>query len=300
MVSLRQLETLYWIVELGTFEKAAARLHTSQSAISKRIQELENITGIQVFDRSMRGARLTEKGEELLQLAQQMMELERQIHRLKDESVQPVRRLRLGVTELTAWTWLPRLVTALRKQYPSIIIEPEVDMSRALFERLVEGSIELAIVPETFRDPDIAMVPLARVRNAWMASPGVVEPQDTPIRLDRLAQYPILTQGSRSGSGLYLNKWLKSQGMHVARVITSDSLNATLGLTVAGLGISYFPQACFQPLVDAGKLEIIPADPELPAVPYVAMYRSDRPSAFIEEAVQIATRVCDFSRQLQR
>ena len=39
MITLRQLEALYWIVQLGTFKRAAARLNTTQSAISKRIKE---------------------------------------------------------------------------------------------------------------------------------------------------------------------------------------------------------------------------------------------------------------------
>ena len=299
MVSLKQLEALYWIAELGTFEKAAAKLHTTQSAISKRVQELESVSRIEVFDRSLRGARLTEKGEELLRIAQQMLGLGEQILHLKTRHVQPVRRIKLGVTELTAWTWLPRLVAALQARYPKIMIEPEVDMSRALFDRLREGTIELIIVPEAFRDHDIATVHLASVENAWMAKPNMVASGATPMRLDQLVQYPILVQGSRSGSGLYFSRWLKGQGLSIARLISSDSLNAMLGLTVAGLGVSYFPRACFQPLVEVGKLEIISVTPSLPPVPYVAMYQSDRSSAFIEEVVEIARMTCDFSRQLQ-
>lgn len=299
MVSLRQLEALYWIVELGTFEKASARLNTTQSAISKRIRELESVTGIEIFDRSQRLARLTEAGEELLILARQMLDLESQMLQLKSSRAKLVRKLRLGVTELTAWTWLPRLVAALQERWPRIIIEPEVDMARALFERLTSGSIELVIIPEVFRDPDITSVFLADVENAWMAKPSLVDTGRGPMPLEELVRHPILTQGSRSGSGMYFNKWLKSQGIAVTRLISSDSLNAMLGLTVAGLGVSYFPRACFSPLVASGKLELIEVSPSLPPVPYAAMYASNRPSAFIEEVVDIARSVCDFSRQLQ-
>ena len=59
MINLRQLLALHWIERLGTFERAAEHLNTTQSAISKRIQELEASTGLQLFDRSQRGARLT-------------------------------------------------------------------------------------------------------------------------------------------------------------------------------------------------------------------------------------------------
>ena len=65
MITLKQIEAIYWIVELGSFEAAAAKLNMSQSAISKRVQELEDAFGVSIFDRSKRTARLTQKGIEL-------------------------------------------------------------------------------------------------------------------------------------------------------------------------------------------------------------------------------------------
>ena len=75
MINLRQLLALHWIERLGTFERAAEHLNTTQSAISKRIQELEASTGLQLFDRSQRGARLTAIGEEMLVIAREMLTL---------------------------------------------------------------------------------------------------------------------------------------------------------------------------------------------------------------------------------
>ena len=47
MITLKQLEALYWCAKLQSFASAANRLHTSQSAISKRISELERAIGWQ-------------------------------------------------------------------------------------------------------------------------------------------------------------------------------------------------------------------------------------------------------------
>jgi biotin operon repressor len=62
MLTLRQMEAVVWIAQLGTFERAAARLGTSQSAISKRINELEEQIGFPLFDRSQRGSKFTPPG----------------------------------------------------------------------------------------------------------------------------------------------------------------------------------------------------------------------------------------------
>lgn len=298
MITLKQIEALHWIVELGTFERAATRLNTTQSAISKRIQELEAAAGVAVFDRNQRGARLTEKGEHLLALGQEMLAVQERILDLKEKREMPARRLRLGVTELTALTWLPRFVASLRDNCPTVALEPEVDMSRNLYERLRDDTIDLIVIPEVFSDPKIAALRLAEIENVWMASPELVR-TSRRLTLDELAAYTILTQGSRSGSRLHVGKWLKSEGIVLPRLFACDSLIALLGLTIAGIGVSYMPKQCFMPLVDDRKLKIIPTTPNLPRVPYAAMYRNDRPTAFTSLVTNLARSACDFSRPFQ-
>jgi DNA-binding transcriptional LysR family regulator len=299
--TLKQLETIYWIANLGTFERAALKLNTTQSAVSKRIQELEFAVGADLFDRSLRGARLTEKGEYLVGIAEEMLALHARIGDIRDGGVAPVRKIRFGVTELTAMTWLPRMVSLLRENYPNVTLQPEVDMSRDLYEGLLDGSIDLIIIPETFSAPEITALPLAQVANQWMARPGLVDgAAGRVLRLDELARYPILAQGGRSGSGLYFNKWMRNQGIVFPRQISSDSMTALLSLTIAGLGVSYMPSECFRPLVAEGKLEVVAARPALPAVPYVAMYRNDRPSAIAESMARLAKSACDFTSQFQK
>ncbi len=299
MINLRQLLALHWIERLGTFERAADHLNTTQSAISKRVQELEASTGLQLFDRSQRGARLTATGEELLVIAREMLALADRITTMKDGQRAVTRRLRLGVTELTALTWLPRLITRLVEDFPGLTVEPEVDMSRNLHEKLMDDLVDLIVIPDTFTAPEVTSVPLAIVENAWMAAPGLVNHTGV-VALADLAKYPVLVQGKKSGSGLFVNKWLGSLGIELPKTLSSDSLTAMLGLTAAGLGVTYLPLQCYQPLVDEGKLMVIKTDPPLPPVPYMAMYRNDRPSAFVSEVAARAVELCDFSRQLQR
>lgn len=298
MFSLKQIEALYWIAQLGTFERAAAQLHTTQSAISKRVQELEQVAGVPLFDRSQRSARLIEKGEQLLAIAQDMLALRHRVLNLKGSDETPARRLRLGITELTALTWLPRLIASVRATYPNVTIDTEVDMSRDLYDRLQEDKLDVIIIPQAFSDKHIASIPLTENRNVWMSSPKLVRTRRR-LSLAELAEYTLLVQGKRSGSGLWVAKWLNGEGVAVPHVISCDSLIALLGMAVAGLGVTYLPKDCFRPLVAEGKLKIVPTEPDLPPIPYVAMYRRDRPSAFTARIAELAKSICDFSRQLQ-
>ncbi|MDQ0458319.1 LysR family transcriptional regulator [Rhizobium paknamense] len=298
LITLKQMEAIYWIVQLGTFERAAARLNTTQSAISKRVQELEAMTGLAVFDRNQRGAKLTEKGEHLLALGQEMLALHDRVLDLKSSEETPAHRLRLGVTELSAMTWFPRLISKIRDTFPRVTLEPYVGTSRTLENMLRDSELDLIVVPDVFVGEDITYVRLADVSNVWMARPGLVETREA-LTLEELAGHPAVLQGSQSGTGLFYNRWMRSQGLVFDQALYSDNLMAILGLTVAGVGISYLPRQCFRPLVDEGKLVVIPTRPVLPPIPYSAGYRNDRPTAFITAITDLMCDTCDFSRQLQ-
>lgn len=295
MVTFKQLEALHWIAHLGGFEAAAEKLHTTQSAVSKRIQELESAFGMPLFDRSRRAASLTEKGQEMLALATEL--LDRQsvfVERFSRPEVLK-RRVRLGITELTALTWLPRLVRSIQLDYPNVTIEPDVDMSVNLNDKLAADRVDLIVVPDAFVDPRYARLPLRQVENAWMCKPGLVRAVRRRLSLPELMQHTVLTQGALSGSGIIFQRWLRSQGVTAKEAVSTNSLVALIGLTVSGLGISYLPIRCLGDLVAQGLLGVLKTDPPLPKVDYVAMYRKDRAGTLIPSIAALARQNCDFS-----
>jgi len=69
-----------------------------------------------------------------------------------------------------------------------------------------------------------------------------------------------------------------------------------VGMTVAGLGISYLPRECLRGMVTSGLLEEIETTPPPPDTTYVAMYLWDKKSSLIPSIVMLAQECCDFSR----
>lgn len=74
-LSLEQLRTLVAVVEAGTFDAAADRLHVTPSAISQRIRALEDAAG-RILVRRDRPVTPTDSGEALVRTARQMLHLE--------------------------------------------------------------------------------------------------------------------------------------------------------------------------------------------------------------------------------
>jgi DNA-binding transcriptional LysR family regulator len=298
MMTFKQLEALYWIGELGSFALAAHKLHTSQSAVSKRVHELELAFDTELFDRSQRSARLTEKGEEMFLLAKGLLDQRNAAIEQFGRAEVVARRVRMGVTELTAMTWLPRWVELIQVHYPQVALEPDVDSSVNLREKVLADELDLVVVPDAFADTRIPSKRVGLVESAWMCKPGLVE-AGRRIRLHELAQHQLLLQGARSGTGLLYDSWMKNLGVQPAKPIVVHNLVALIGLTISGLGVSYLPRAAVAPMVEGGLLAVLDVTPALPPVPYVAMYKGEHRSSLLASVVMLAQESCDFSRMFQ-
>lgn len=165
-------------------------------------------------------------------------------------------------------------------------------------ESLAIGKLDFIVVPDSFWRPGFKALPLANVRNAWMCSPELMYERGL-MKLEDLAKFSILTQGNRSGPGLVFGKWLEERRVRFPRQITSNSLVALVGLTIAAIGISYLPFICFQGLIEAGSLRTIETDPPLPVVTYVVMFLGDEASNLVSTISGMARTSCDFTRPIR-
>jgi DNA-binding transcriptional LysR family regulator len=297
MLTFKQMEALYWIVQLGSFEAAAARLNTTQSAVSKRVQELERAFDVAVFDRANRSARLTERGTEFFEHAKELLESRDRIVERMSSKESLVRQIRIGVTELTALTWLPRLVAAIQAEYPKVKVEAEVELNAILRERLAAATVDIIIVPQTHEVEPFAATLVGQVENAWMCAASL-SPGKRAIALTEIAKFPLILQGGLSGTGYVYSRFLEEHGVAFQKVLASNSLIAQIGLTLSGLGVSYLPKACLARMLERRALVVVPTRPALPPVRYVAMHRADQSHSLSAAVARLAARSCDFSANL--
>jgi DNA-binding transcriptional LysR family regulator len=199
-------------------------------------------------------------------------------------------------------TWLPRLVKQVREHYPKVVIEPDVDLSVSLRDKLLADEIDAIIVPDAFAESRFSVLPMGKVKSVWMAKPGLLPRSSSSsrvLRMHELAQHTILTQGDKSGTGIIYDRWFKSQVVSPSNSISCSSLVALIGLTVSGMGVSYLPHLCLRSLVERGALEVVETTPALPEIPYVALYRGERKSNFISSILMLAQECCEFSDLFQ-
>jgi DNA-binding transcriptional LysR family regulator len=264
--------------------------------VSKRISELEQLIGQPAFDRSRRTPKLTAQGELLFEAAEQMLAQRDRLMASLGQAPMAMKRFRLGVTELTALTWLPRLVEAIRSAYPAMVLEPEIDLSPNLCEKLARDEIDLVVVPPVFERGTVVAHPLRELRLEWMCVPGMLPPRRSHTLVDIAANHPILMQAGRSGLDLAYDRWFRDQGLAIRRIYAGNSLVALAALTVAGFGVSYLPIEYFADLVSHGLLQQLHLrGPRSPDTLYHAVHRHHAPLP-VTEIAKMAQALCNFEK----
>lgn len=298
MITIKQMEAIYWVDKLGSFEAAGQKLFTSQAAISKRVQEIEAAFNLQLFDRSRRSARLTDKGRDILAKSTEILRM----HTALIESMtldRPVaRRLQLGVTELAALTWLPSFITRLKKLHPHITLLPRVDSSGNLKRQLAAALVDMIVVPGVAapRSTDgLIQKYVGASKHVWMVHPTLLK-ASKPVPLATLGGMTVLTLNEQSYIGDLILQWMASHGVVPKEHLSSNSNSALSGMVLAGLGIANLPLH-FLPLSRSRRLSVIHTSPPLPVIPYCAMYRDDGPTVVHEQIALVVSECCVFSAQ---
>ena len=292
--SLKQLEAFYWTATLGGFTEAAERLNLAQSTISKRILELESVLDAQLFDRSTYALRLTRAGETSLPIAAEMLRLELRLREAVSGTATFSGPFRFGVTELVALTWLPKLIVAMKRDYPNVVPVLEVNASAHLFGRLAANDLDLVIGLDPPQIQDLTTLPLEAVRLEWISAPGFGPPENR-IPLREMAKYPILSQAQGSGLQRLVLDWAAANGLQINHVVQCNSLNVLAGLAASGLGVTFLTAKFFKSEIERGQLRVIKTEPAIPPIRYFAVCRARDPSPLASRVAALAQACCDFS-----
>lgn len=292
-LTFKQLEAFLFSVKLRSFSAAADKLHTTQSAISKRVAELEATLGTALLHRAAKGLEMTQGGRRLLPLAEDALRLRGRIAAEMSADTALKGNFRLGATELIAMTWLTDCIRKIQAQHPALVIEPVIDAGLSLFRGLEENKIDLVIIPGTYWGADYATVKVGQVDDYWMASPALALPE-RPLRPPEFANYPILEQSTGAAKNRYYESWLAEHGFKFNKVLATNSTTVLRQLAIGGFGIAQMALDYVRPDIEAGLLRIVRSDPMPPPMVYSAVYRKDDFSPALEGIIQMAVESCNF------
>ncbi|MDP4077890.1 LysR family transcriptional regulator [Acidovorax sp. A1169] len=240
------------VVDAGSLSGAAPLVHRSQSAVSMQIKKLEAALGRPVLLRGPRHLELTPVGDELLSYARRMLELQAETQTALF-GPRLAGRVRLGVPDDYASTYLTPVLRSFSHRYQGVEIELTCEQSTSLIPRVARGELDLALVSRDkaqrgrflFQEP-LVWVGAAQFE-AWRRDP-----------------LPIAVYESASLARIATMKALAARRRAYRIVYHSSSLAGQLAAVESGLAVAVLTRCSVPPNLQI--LQNLPAEFDLPAL----------------------------------
>ncbi|MDR5904043.1 LysR family transcriptional regulator [Franzmannia qiaohouensis] len=288
MLDFKELEAFVWAVKLGSFRKAAARLHLTQPSVSERISRLESTVGELLLERSMRPIQPTMRGREFFLHAERMLEQRDEAMALFDTGDDFSAPLRLGTIETIAHSWFPDFMRQLTERYPRLTIELTVDYSPAVNRRLINNELDILLAMNGYLPAEqIDQMPLNPYEMGMFVSPQQAKKLGaTPG--DWVASLPFISFGKKARPYEELVDYLTDQGLDSPRIHSVNTLMTIVRMTMEGLGIGALPVATVLDEWRRGDLYRLALPDPLPAMHYDVIWRQANHPRFCRGVGQLA------------
>lgn len=263
-LKMRQIALLVHLNEERCVIRAAEAVGMTQPAASKLLREIEEDLQVQLFERHARGIVPTSSGEILARHARtilaEMQLAEQELATLKSGLSG---QASLGTVTTPAADLVPSAIALLKRQHPGLLVSVELDHSRPLLEKLIDGELDVLVarILDGESAGNLQFEPLCDERHAVLVGGQHPLTRKTGLELEDLADYPWILPPPGSVLrerlvGLFLQK-----GMQLpANIIQTQSLQVITHLLRSTDAVAVLQHEAVRPLCESGFLSVIIED----------------------------------------
>ena len=260
-IRLRHLHTFVAVAQQGTLGRAAETLNLSQPALSKTLNELEQLTGTRLFERGRFGAQLTLVGEQFLTHAVKVLDA-------LNSAGQALNRkeglnndiVRIGALPTAALGILPTVIGQFHKQQKDITLQVATMNNTMLLAGLKSGEIDIGIGrmsdPELMSGLHYELLFLESLK--LVVRPGHPLLQES-VTLSRVMEWPVVVSPKGTVPRQNAEALLQSQGCKMpAGCIETLSASLSRQLTVDFDYVWFVPSGAVKDDLRRGVLTALP------------------------------------------
>jgi len=253
-VTFRQLKVFEAVARHLSFTQAAQELHLTQPAVSMQIKQLEETTGLPLFEQLGKKTYLTEAGREMYQYSHSISALLNEAEEVL-EQLKGVQTGRLNISVAsTANYFATRLLAAFAKQYPGTSFSLDVTNRATLLHQLSHNEKDLVIMGRPPAEMDL-------ITEAFMENPLVIiAPPDHPlagrrnIPLAQLQAETFVVREPGSGTFIAMERFFTEHGVSLTTGMEMTSNEAIKQAVEAGLGLGIVSIHTLELELESGRL----------------------------------------------
>lgn len=295
-MNLKQAQYVKTIAESGSITAAAKKLFVSQPSLSQMLRQLEQETGLPIFDRSTSPLRLTYAGEKYLHAAERMLaanaELESQLREIRQEHAG---RLRLGISITRAMQVMPLVLPVFLQQYPNVTLQLTESGSGNLEELLRLGHIDLALAALESTSPSLAYELIEKETIGILAGRDTAVARQyvsgTPLTLEAVRRENFVCLSKGHSSRIIQDKLFRRYGLSPNVLLETDALEVGRRVALESGACMILPSIYFDDYCHQRRGEFFPLKDYENHRHFYACYRKDEfVPRYIRDFIQITTR----------
>lgn len=255
----------YIAAKTANFSKAASELYISQSAVSQAIKNLESKLGVPLFLRNSRHLSLTPEGKLLYTHAEQAFNLfktaEQKINAMQNFEAGEIR---IGASDTICKYFLLPYLEKFNYHFPKVKIRVINRTSCQIIEILKNGLIDFGVVTIPENHQKLTYHELFSVEDIFVASERFRELKDIPVKLSRLAGYPLLMLEKTSFTRQIFDNFQSRLGLSLQPEIELESVDILVEFAKIGLGLAYCIKESVARELSSGELFKVDIEEPLP------------------------------------
>lgn len=256
-INLRQLQAFVGVYRLGSLTRAAEQMFITQPAASVLIRQLEESTGVRLFDRTTRSLRPTSAAHDWIARAERILrELDLLTRGLEDVGRRKRGWLNLGATPAVASSLVPPALLAFRERFPDIDLTIHDLAPQDLVSAVADETVEFSIGTPRGPSAEVDLTPLIKDRMCVICTGSSSLARRKHIAWNEITDHPTVTVKKGSGIRAIIDDTMGRLGLRFEPTYEVSYLATALSLTQHGLGISILPSFLTRYFHD-GKLAAI-------------------------------------------
>jgi len=226
-----KLKAFYEVALNNSISKASINLNISQSAISRKIQDLELNLKTPLFIRHQKGVRLTEQGENLFNSVNKiLMLIEEFEQKLQDKKTKPSGKLTINTTLGFGATWLTPRINKFTDQYPDMNIsllfsDEEVD--------LLSRKADIAVRVKKPTPASLIFKKFVSFHFQIYGSSAYLQKKGIPRSVGDLDKHDLICFGTGSPSPVSNIDWILKIGKKRGKRRSKFTVNSIYGMSLA-------------------------------------------------------------------
>lgn len=240
------LETLKVFCDLAdfrSFSKTAEKHLLSQSAISQQLAQLEMTYKCQLINRKRRPIELTKQGQLLYQASKEILERYEQFqNELRNVQKTSISRINIGAIFSIGLHTLPDYVKKFMVSYPNINVHIEYFSADTIYEKVLEGELDIGIVAVPKRDKRLDVFDFEDELLVLACSPRHVLANECTVDIHQLQFEKFIAFEKDVPTRVWIDNILHRYNVSIQPVMEFDNIETIKRAVEINLGISILPQ----------------------------------------------------------